>query len=68
MFFLVDEFIRDHSGQDLVLDFEGSSNPKLARFYMGFGSKECVFLQLKINRMPWFMKPLVNLLLALKQS
>jgi hypothetical protein len=58
MFKLVDAFISDHAGRELVLDFEGSSDPDLARFYRGFGSKECVFLQLKINRMPLFLKSL----------
>lgn len=57
MFSLVDAFISANAGKELVLDFEGSSDPNLARFYRGFGSKECVFLQLKINRMPLLLKP-----------
>jgi len=61
MFMLVDEFIREMAGQDLVLDFEGSSDPDLARFYKGFGSKECVFLQIEINRMPIAVRPLLSL-------
>ncbi|MEE4178718.1 MAG: hypothetical protein V2I46_14535 [Bacteroides sp.] len=52
MFLLVDEFIKQQAGQNLVLDFEGSSDPDLARFYKGFGSKECAFLQVEMNRMP----------------
>lgn len=60
MFQLVDTFIRDHAGRELVLDFEGSSNPGLARFYRGFGSKECLFLQLRMNRMPIMLKPLAS--------
>lgn len=52
MFLMVDEYIKQFAGQDLVLDFEGSSDPHLARFYKGFGSKECVFLQVEMNRMP----------------
>jgi hypothetical protein len=61
MFMLVDEFIRELSGQDLVLDFEGSSDPDLARFYKGFGSKECVFLQIEINRMPFVVRQVFSL-------
>lgn len=61
MFLLVDDFIREHAGRDLVLDFEGSSDPNLARFYLGFGSKECVFLQIKINRMPPVLKSIFGL-------
>ena len=52
MFLLADEYIRQNAGQDLVLDFEGSKDPDLARFYKGFGSKECVFLQIEMSRMP----------------
>jgi hypothetical protein len=61
MFLLVDSFISDHAGQKLVLDFEGSSNKSLARFYSGFGSKECVFLQIRMNRLPIFLKPAFKL-------
>lgn len=61
MFCLVDHFIRMHAGKALLLDFEGSRDPGLARFYRGFGSKECVFLQLIINRMPAVLKPLARM-------
>ncbi len=61
MFLLVDNYIREMAGKELVLDFEGSSDPQLARFYKGFGSKECVFLQIEINRMPFGLRQLVGL-------
>ncbi len=57
MFLLVDSYIKDHAGQQLVLDFEGSSDKNLARFYSGFGSKECVFLQIRMNRLSVCLKP-----------
>jgi hypothetical protein len=60
MFMLVDHFVRTHAGQKLILDFEGSSQAGLARFYSGFGSKECVFLRIKINRLPILLKPLAG--------
>ncbi len=66
MSLLVDDFIREHAGSELVLDFEGSKNPNLARFYRAFGSEECVFLQIRINNMPVFFKPLINSVLDLK--
>lgn len=66
MFLLFDHFIRDHAGQNLVLDFEGSSDSNLARFYRGFGSKECVFLRTKLNRLPFWLKPLPEIYLLLK--
>jgi hypothetical protein len=38
MFLLLDAYIRDHAESDLDLDFNGSSNPNVARLYQGFGS------------------------------
>ena len=37
MFLLLDAYIRDHAESDLYLDFNGSSNPNVARLYQGFG-------------------------------
>jgi hypothetical protein len=39
MSFLIDKVIQMYSGQPLVLDFEGSDDENLARFYHGFGGK-----------------------------
>lgn len=52
MFFLIDRFIAANAQSSLVLDFEGSNDPDLARFYKGFGSKECVYLQVRKNNLP----------------
>ena len=68
MFLLVDAFIKQMAGQDLVLDFEGSSQPELARFYKGFGSKECVFLQLEKNNLPFGIKQLAGLYLWFRKK
>lgn len=51
--FLIDSFIRQNAGKNITLDFEGSNNVNLARFYKSFGSKECVYQQVKINRLPF---------------
>jgi len=51
MFLLIDEVIKEYSPGNLVLDFEGSNDVSLARFYKGFGAKESSYLSLKINRL-----------------
>lgn len=56
MFFLIDYFIRENAQKKLALDFEGSNNPDLARFYKGFGSKECHYLQIRKNNLPWYIR------------
>lgn len=64
---IIDTFIQDHAGINLTLDFEGSNEENLARFYAGFGSKECVFLQLEMQHFPLMIKPLVNMYLRLRK-
>ncbi len=54
--FLINEFIKKHSRKDMILDFEGSNLPGLARFYKGFGSKETVYLQVRKNNLPGIIK------------
>lgn len=49
---LIDQVIQEFSPSQLVLDFEGSDDPGLARFYKGFGSSETSYPGIKINRMP----------------
>ena len=53
--FLIDSFIKQNAGKNITLDFEGSNDVNLARFYKSFGSKECVYPQVKINRLPFPM-------------
>lgn len=56
MFYLIDSFISENAQKNLVLDFEGSNDPQLARFYRGFGAKECVYLQARFNHLPWYIR------------
>jgi hypothetical protein len=60
MFLLVDSFIRENSGQPVILDFEGSNDPNVARFYKGFGAKETHYSQVTINRLPGLLSKAVN--------
>ena len=57
---LINTFIKDHAGQNLVLDFEGSDISSLARFYSSFGAKEEKYSAIRLNRLPapfkWFKK------------
>lgn len=53
---LIDAFIADHAGQELILDFEGSDIRNLAFFYSSFGATQEVYPALKINRLPFYLK------------
>lgn len=52
MHLIVDQFISEHAGSALTLDFEGSSIPGIARFYEGFGAVPETYFFLKSNRLP----------------
>lgn len=54
--FLFNEFIREHAGTQLVLDFEGSQIPGLASFYSGFGAEEEKYAGLKMNKLTGLAK------------
>ncbi|MCD4697606.1 MAG: hypothetical protein K8S16_15375 [Bacteroidales bacterium] len=56
MAFLIDHFIKDHNGHHLTLDFEGSNDIQLARFYKSFGSKKTTYPHLVINKLPLIYK------------
>lgn len=57
---LIDAFIKDHAGKNLLLDFEGSDIPGLATFYSSFGAVNDPYPFLKINRLPFFLKWMKN--------
>jgi hypothetical protein len=50
--FLLDSFIKNNSGKHLTFDFDGSNDENLSRFYKSFGSKECYYYKVKIDRLP----------------
>ena len=52
MFSLIDRFGQNHSGSDIILDFEGGNDPQLGRFYKSFGAAEVHYPQLRMNRLP----------------
>lgn len=53
---LIDRFIHQYAGQDLLLDFEGSDLPNLAFFYSSFGATIEKYPALRINNLPWWAK------------
>lgn len=56
MFFLIDSFIQKYSDHNLILDFEGSMIPGVARFFEGFGANPENYYKLGLNRLPWPLK------------
>jgi len=61
MFAIVDQIIRWNSESHLVLDFEGSIIPSIARFYAGFGAKPCVYQKIIIDKMHFYTRILFKL-------
>jgi hypothetical protein len=53
MFAIIDLVIQKFAGSSMILDFEGSNIPGLARFFEGFGAVNHAYPVLKINRMPF---------------
>ncbi len=48
---MIHEFIKEHAGENLVLDFEGSNIPSLAFFYKSFGSVLEKYPGIKMNKL-----------------
>lgn len=54
--FLIDHFIQQHAGLQLVFDFEGSMIPGIAYFYKSFGADESLYLQVQGKQIPLLWK------------
>lgn len=54
--FLVDTFIKEHAGKNILLDFEGSDIRNLAFFYSSFGAVEEKFAAIRLNKLPFYLK------------
>ena len=53
---LIDQCIAHDAGKDRILDFEGSDDEDLARFYRSFGAERVVYLRIRKNRLPIWLK------------
>ncbi len=56
MFLLIDTFIQANAGKNLVLDFEGSLIPGVARFYSGFGARPQTYYSVHQNNLPQILR------------
>jgi hypothetical protein len=56
MFHLINHFIESNANKNLILDFEGSMLPGVARFFEGFGATAETYYQLKFNKLPVILK------------
>jgi hypothetical protein len=54
--FLLDQLIREFAGHPLLLDFEGSDLPGVARFYTSFGGIQQPYFCYRYNHLPWPLK------------
>ncbi|MDR2009305.1 MAG: hypothetical protein LBQ22_02340 [Bacteroidales bacterium] len=52
MYYLMDHVIKKFAGSPLLLDFEGSKIPGVARFFEGFGAKPEQYYNFKYNKLP----------------
>ena len=52
MFKIVDAFIREHARSGIILDFEGSNIPSVARFFAGFGAQAEIYQGVSFSRLP----------------
>jgi len=53
---IIDRFIQQHVGENMKIDFEGSMDAGVSRFYHSFGAEEVVYLQIRINRLPLMLR------------
>lgn len=66
--FIIDRFILNHAGSHSTLDFEGSNDQNLARFYKSFGAKQCVYYHYQKNRLPFWARYAKNAMDLLQKS
>ena len=53
MHFLMDNLIKEHAEQPLLLDFEGSDHPGIRQFYEHFGAQNEPYSLWHFNQLPW---------------
>jgi hypothetical protein len=56
MYLIFSQLLQQYANQPMLLDFEGSEKPGIARFFKGFGAVKRSYKQLKINKLPYFIR------------
>ncbi len=67
MSLLIDRIIQDSAGNHLTLDFEGSNDANLARFYGSFGAARTTYPSLRFNHLPLHLKAMTGLAKILRR-
>jgi hypothetical protein len=60
MSLLLDYLIQQRAGSGDILDFEGSEQAGVARFYASFGGQPQTYVSLIRNNLPWYLKWMVK--------
>jgi hypothetical protein len=55
---LIDRVVEQYAGGDITLDLAGGNDPRLARFYSGFGALPVLYLRALMNRLPPLLRQL----------
>jgi hypothetical protein len=53
---LIHHFIREHADKNILLDFEGSDIPGLAKYYSSFGAEDQPYPAIQRNKLPYPLK------------
>jgi hypothetical protein len=56
MFYLLNEFIKDKSETEYILDFSGSNIPDIAYFFKGFGAINQPYFSIQYEKYPFIFK------------
>jgi hypothetical protein len=56
MHLLIDYVIRQEQNKDMLFDFGGSNVPSVARFYKCFGAEDYLYLHVKRNLLPFYLR------------
>jgi hypothetical protein len=66
MFFLIDEYIKRHAEQSVILDFNGSMDDNIARLYQGFGATPYPLSMLHFEH-KFILSPIIRFIKRIKQ-